>query len=666
MNTFVLMSLGGGALRSARTPVRVALVAASLVLAAGAKPAPAQVVTPDGALETEALLVLDINPTNGVPDVFDHYPQYWRQGAAFFRLDGVRPNDVDGASSPGQSAGPDGFRDAGLSATAVPACDPCRDIQAGFGLPFISADRGSLNLGRLTVLYLADSTGTLADGDDSILYVGVDVFNGNPQTVGVVGPGKIEDVDFHAIDFVLAGGTTTLCENGVADYNGDGIPDVLGRPFDLDSDGDPAGLGRWSLLLPPGSCPAPPFLSDQGFEQYVLRLFVCPPEDFDARAQLGFVGLQVDEGSAQVRLIKSAALNVPGVQLSSFPADGSDAAALPVSDVEFVIRGVETLVDAQYPATPYSLNRLRIANGGVQALGDTNADASAEDIISASWFVPLPQIEVKKEVRRLGEYAWHTSTTAVPGSALEFRVTIDNAGNVPLAVTLADLLEGPIAPDVGSLQVALVRPGDPAQNGAVAFANAAVKNPPFNPDFFEHVGEPGFLGSLDGTSVCLGILNPVEICGATVQLGDTVTIQFRATVGMAGDFCTEPVPVDVRNAISTLGDPDFELPLPCPLTFDGNEVQDQADYVDTLRERWVNTPPADDNVVTVDVQCRGDLNCDGLINAFDIDPFVMALTDPSGYIHAYPGCDILRADCNGDNTLSPFDIDPFIVLLTSQ
>jgi len=60
----------------------------------------------------------------------------------------------------------------------------------------------------------------------------------------------------------------------------------------------------------------------------------------------------------------------------------------------------------------------------------------------------------------------------------------------------------------------------------------------------------------------------------------------------------------------------------------------------------------------------GDLNCDGVVNNFDIDPFVLALTDPAGYKAAYPNCDIMLADCNGDGAVNNFDIDPFVDLLT--
>jgi hypothetical protein len=60
----------------------------------------------------------------------------------------------------------------------------------------------------------------------------------------------------------------------------------------------------------------------------------------------------------------------------------------------------------------------------------------------------------------------------------------------------------------------------------------------------------------------------------------------------------------------------------------------------------------------------GDLNCDGLVNAFDIDPFVLALTDPVAYAATYPWCDVMLADINRDGLVNAFDIDPFVQLLT--
>jgi hypothetical protein len=60
---------------------------------------------------------------------------------------------------------------------------------------------------------------------------------------------------------------------------------------------------------------------------------------------------------------------------------------------------------------------------------------------------------------------------------------------------------------------------------------------------------------------------------------------------------------------------------------------------------------------------RADANCDGLINVFDIDPFVLALVDPAGYVTQFPYCNIANGDINTDGAINPFDIDPFVELL---
>ena len=63
---------------------------------------------------------------------------------------------------------------------------------------------------------------------------------------------------------------------------------------------------------------------------------------------------------------------------------------------------------------------------------------------------------------------------------------------------------------------------------------------------------------------------------------------------------------------------------------------------------------------------QGDLYCDGVVNAFDIDPFVQALIDPTGYAAAYRSCHLLNADCNADGPVNTFDIDPFVECIINQ
>ncbi|MBL8878113.1 MAG: hypothetical protein JNG88_03245 [Phycisphaerales bacterium] len=59
----------------------------------------------------------------------------------------------------------------------------------------------------------------------------------------------------------------------------------------------------------------------------------------------------------------------------------------------------------------------------------------------------------------------------------------------------------------------------------------------------------------------------------------------------------------------------------------------------------------------------GDLNCDQVVNNFDIDPFVLALTNPAQYAAQFPGCNRNNADVNGDGLVNNFDIDAFVALL---
>ncbi len=96
---------------------------------------------------------------------------------------------------------------------------------------------------------------------------------------------------------------------------------------------------------------------------------------------------------------------------------------------------------------------------------------------------------------------------------------------------------------------------------------------------------------------------------------------------------------------------------------DGDGIHDLADNCPDD----FNPLQEDDDHDTVGNACEydvGDLNCDGLINNGDIDPFVLAVTNEAGYEAAYPDCDRTLADCNGDGMVNNGDIDPFVALLS--
>ncbi len=62
----------------------------------------------------------------------------------------------------------------------------------------------------------------------------------------------------------------------------------------------------------------------------------------------------------------------------------------------------------------------------------------------------------------------------------------------------------------------------------------------------------------------------------------------------------------------------------------------------------------------------GDMNCDGVVSVGDINPFVLALTDPAGYLAAFPDCDPLNGDCSGDDQITVGDINCFVSLVTGE
>ena len=87
-------------------------------------------------------------------------------------------------------------------------------------------------------------------------------------------------------------------------------------------------------------------------------------------------------------------------------------------------------------------------------------------------------------------------------------------------------------------------------------------------------------------------------------------------------------------------------------------------YVDHI----VTQQEIDSGVILLDITVNltlADMNLDGAINGFDIDPFVLALVDPDGYETTYGVPADLMGDCNLDWVCNAFDIDPFVQILTT-
>ncbi|QOJ13240.1 MAG: hypothetical protein HRU75_00700 [Planctomycetia bacterium] len=191
--------------------------------------------------------------------------------------------------------------------------------------------------------------------------------------------------------------------------------------------------------------------------------------------------------------------------------------------------------------------------------------------------------------------------------------------------------------------------------------------------------------------------NPLERQQIRTTSNGTVTVSCSlvhgwtaAGIGGTGNFTGNPLFMNPLGPDGQLGttDDDFRLQMNSPCLDYASSLLLPRDTADTDGDgdtnemtpwdragnpRAVDLPgvfntfqsPVDLGAFETQLLLRGDMNCDGAVNNFDIDPFVMALTDPAAYQALYPNCTPINGDCNNDGSFNNFDIDPFVVCLTN-
>lgn len=491
----------------------------------------------------------------------------------------------------GPSPGFDGFQDEPLQDDATPQ---------------IRFMHSPINVGNAIFIYVPDSDGIISppSQDDSWLAIGVNVANGDGDVC-------VEDPNTPGIDCALGCVDDPMTNfDDCAIIKLDTPPDLplnVMVPFDADGNGNPCILGtgvnsRWF--------PSAPVLTfDESTEAINLAFFLCAftPGDLTG-ADFSIIYQQRNQIATELVL---DSFN-PSL-FSLFPPVGSTcnqirdrgldgivgADGLGNDDIEILVDKFDSQVSAMFPGEDYlSITRFRLANMGLTSRSDSSGDLSNEDSMFVLCPLEIPDIEVTKEVRCTGEGAgaWRDHVVTLPGSTVEFKIEVENTGNVPLAVTLSDVLSEilPINPTVNlnSLQATLFRPSDIGVGVAINSANAGSFG--LNPIFFT----PGPLGFLGGVAADqprdLGNLQGVTACAMDPQLGDRIVLTFSVGIGDPANFCDSPqTEVDITNRITATG-----VPLP---PFESDAVTDAADLIDTVREDIQNF---DDNVTTVDVLCR--------------------------------------------------------------
>ncbi len=196
-----------------------------------------------------------------------------------------------------------------------------------------------------------------------------------------------------------------------------------------------------------------------------------------------------------------------------------------------------------------------------------------------------------------------------------------------------------------------------------------------------------FYGNTDTSgATSIEAANLGEQSGANIIPDYCIVQGWTGGLGGAGNFAAVPQFVDANGPDNSLGTPDDNYTLmqsspgvdagrtanlpndtwdldgdlmtflePVPFDIYGNARQRDLASVVNGAVGFVDIGAAETQPVTL-----GDMNCDGSVDFFDIDPFLEALFDPAGYAAAFPGCNILNGDLNSDGLVNFFDIDPFV------
>ncbi len=112
----------------------------------------------------------------------------------------------------------------------------------------------------------------------------------------------------------------------------------------------------------------------------------------------------------------------------------------------------------------------------------------------------------------------------------------------------------------------------------------------------------------------------------------------------------------------------------------GNSVPDECDIAggaspDCNANGWPDECDvlygwsADQNTNGTPDECEkhaGDLNCDGVVDLVDINPFVLLMTNYQAYLATFPYCLAINGDIDNDGQITFADINPFVLLLSGR
>lgn len=238
-----------------------------------------------------------------------------------------------------------------------------------------------------------------------------------------------------------------------------------------------------------------------------------------------------------------------------------------------------------------------------------------------------------------------------PGALVSWTITVSvsTGDNFGLALATADLVQDVANPALFDL---------PAGQTPLDMADFD------RPDGISNPGPGGVGSAYGGTPVgTAGAKNLVQIGGAQNTFGvpgNGIGLDYFVRTAV-GQSAPQMLATGSFSAPSMLGLYSFYLENPIASTLD--EIRVPPDFSP------ISAAVADigSGSFSFTVQgpsiCRGDTNCDDLISYADINPFVKALSNLSGWQVQHPGCPWQNCDINGDDVVSYADINPFVILM---
>ncbi len=241
-----------------------------------------------------------------------------------------------------------------------------------------------------------------------------------------------------------------------------------------------------------------------------------------------------------------------------------------------------------------------------------------------------------------------------PGATIDWSITFsvsagDNAG---LALLVTDLVQNADNPATTDLAPADSVPAElsnfsrpagisnPGEDGNTTGYVGVLRGDPGARNLIQIGGGQNTFGEAQAPGT--GIAENANVIGGVGQTGDVVLASGSFTApAIEGDYTIE-LANTVANVIDTLSTPpSFSPAVPSGVDASAGSI----------------------SFTVAGAGLPGDMNCDGNVSVGDINPFVLALTDPAGYAAAFPDCDINNGDCSNDGNVSVGDINCFVDLV---